>query len=134
MCSHIKLHTGNKLFVNIIESESSISCNLNELKVKKGDVVFINGKELHSGTIRGYGSAYFCVQINTDFFNNLVGNEYVTFKNLIRDSECTSLLERIIDKALCENFKETVTMKKELYELFSQLQFPLLQIHTISSH
>ena len=121
-CSSNRVHWHEEIeILYFIKGESSISCNLNELKVKKGDVVFINGKELHSGTIRGYGSAYFCVQINTDFFNNLVGNEYVTFKNLIRDSECTSLLERIIDKALCENFKETVTMKKELYELFSLL-------------
>ena len=101
------------------KGESSISCDLKELKVQKGDIVFVNGKELHSGTVRGYGSAYFCIHVNTDFFHNLIGNEYVIFKNLIHDEDCSALLERIIDMSLCKNFRETITLKNELYEFFS---------------
>ena len=103
------------------QGESSVSCDLKEVKVKKGDIVFINGKELHSGTIRGYGSAYFCIQVNTEFFHNLIGNEYVIFENLISDGECSAMLERIVDMSLCENFKSTIALKKALYEFFALL-------------
>lgn len=98
-----------------------ISCDLKELSVKENDIVFINGKELHSGTLRGYGSAYFCIHVNTDFFHNLIGSEYVIFKNLITDDECSALLERIVSRQSSESFKDTVVQKRELYELFALL-------------
>ena len=99
--------------------ESSVFCDLKELKVRKGDIVLANGKELHSGTIRGYGSSYYCIHVKTNFFHNLIGNEYVIFENLIRDEECSALLERIINNRSGESFKDTVLLKKELYEFFS---------------
>ena len=99
--------------------ESTISCNLIDLKVKKGDIVFINGKELHTGTIKGYGTTYFCIHVNTDFFHNLLGNEYVIFKNLITDDECSALLEDIISKTECQSFTDIVSLKKKLYVFFT---------------
>ena len=101
------------------KGKSSISCNLKEIPVKKGDIVIINSKELHTGTLRGYGSAYYCVQLNTAFFHNLIGREYVIFKNLVRDEECARMFSRIIEQASDHSFSGVIELKKQLYKFFS---------------
>ena len=101
------------------KGESSVSCNLKEIPVKKDDIVIINSKELHTGTLYGYGSAYYCVQLNTAFFHNLIGREYVIFKNLVRDKECASMFSRIIEQASDHSFGGVMELKKRLYEFFS---------------
>ena len=101
------------------QGQANLLCNLKELHVKKGDIVFVNSKELHTGTICGYGSAYYCVQLNTAFFHNLIGREYVIFKNLVRDKECASMFSRIIEQASDHSFGGVMELKKQLYEFFS---------------
>ena len=101
------------------QGQANLLCNLKELHVKKGDIVFVNSKELHTGTICGYGSAYYCVQLNTAFFHNLIGREYVIFKNLVRDQECASMFSRIIEQASEHSFGGVMELKKQLYEFFS---------------
>ena len=36
------------------------SCNLREYRVGSGDIVFVNGKELHTGVVSGTDSEYYC--------------------------------------------------------------------------
>ena len=102
-----------------IKGEGVISCNLKEYNVKKGDIVFINGKELHTGCMRGYDSVYYCIHVNTEFFHNKIGNEYIVFCNIINDKRCQELLESIIDKTQETGYKSMIAVKKSMYELLS---------------
>ena len=51
-----------------------ISCNLQEESVKQGDILFINGKELHTGILSKADSHYYCIHIDTRFFSNFIEN------------------------------------------------------------
>lgn len=96
-----------------------LSCNLQEYNVKKGDIVFVNGKELHSGCVSGNDTAYYCFQVNTDFFHNLIGKEYVIFQNIFSDNECAALLDKIIKETQSDSFDSLIETKKLMYEFFA---------------
>lgn len=98
--------------------EGHISCNLREYPVKKGTVAVINSKELHTGHIRGTDAVYYCIHVHTDFFHNLIGNEYALFHNIIENDTCTDLLQRIVDEAQKNDFKSLIAVKKMMYEFF----------------
>ncbi len=101
------------------EGEGVVSCDLKEYAVKAGDIVFVNGKELHTGCLRGTKTVYYCIHVNTDFFHNLIGNEYIIFQNIISDDECSGLLKNAIDEAQKEGFESLIAVKKIMYEFFA---------------
>ena len=101
------------------KGEGVISCNLREYNVKKGDIVFFNGKELHTGCISGYDTVYYCIHVNTEFFHNLIGNEYVVFRNIIEDNKCAELLNTVIEETAKYGFESLIAIKKMMYEFFA---------------
>jgi hypothetical protein len=92
---------------------------MHEYEVSAGDIIFANGNELHAGDFGGNGSTYYCIQIRTDFFHNLIGKEYVSFENLIRCDFARSLLDAVISNSKNADFKSLIEMKKTLYEFFA---------------
>ena len=96
-----------------------VICNMREYEVSAGDIIFANGNELHAGDFGGSGSTYYCIQIRTDFFHNLIGKEYVSFENLIRCDFARSLLDAVIANGKNADFKSLIEMKKALYEFFA---------------
>jgi len=103
------------------EGEGVISCDLQEYPVRGGDVILINGKELHTGCIRGHGVTYYCFHINTEFFHNRIGGEYVVFQHRITDHQCAALLDSVVKAEACSGFMRAVTVKRDLYALFALL-------------
>ena len=103
------------------EGEGVISCDLQEYDVRPGDIIVVNGKELHTGCIRGRGVSYYCFHVNTDFFHNRIGGEYVVFKHLITDPECAALLESVVRAQGRDGFMGTVAVKRDMYAFFALL-------------
>ena len=97
------------------------SCNLTELELTDGDILVINSRELHRTVVSGCSNAFYCFQINSRFFNNLIGNEYVIFNNLIRDPECSELLDRAIAVDRKKNYQSALTFKRIMFEFFELL-------------
>lgn len=103
------------------EGSAIISCNLREYKVQKGDIVVVNGKELHSGNLANLTSTYYCIHVNTAFFDNRIGNEYVIFDTLIRDADCSALLDEVIRRSQERGFANEIEIKRLMYSFFSRL-------------
>ena len=95
--------------------------NMQEHEVREGDIVFINGNELHTGCLRGRDSTFYCIHIKTDFFHNFIGNEYVIFENVIRSDVARALLDKLISEERKDGFKSAIEVKKTLYEFFSYI-------------
>ena len=98
-----------------------ISCNLKEYAVKEGDIVLFNGKELHTGLLRGEDTVYYCLHIGVDFFHNWIGKEYVIFHNVIQDEACEALVLRMLEQQTACDFKGVLAMKRLAFELFDLL-------------
>lgn len=116
--NHIHWHEEIELLY-FTHGSAVTSCNFHEYRVKQGDIVFVNGKELHTGIVSGVESVFYCIHINTGFFSNLIGNEYVVFENIITDKSCSALLNEIIQKYTVEGFKNTIDIKRLMYSFFS---------------
>ena len=102
-----------------MEGEGVVSCDLKEYTVKAGDIVFVNGKELHTGCLRGTENTYYCIHVDTGFFHNLIGDEYIVFQNIISDDECAALLKRVISENQKEGFESLISVRKMMYEFFA---------------
>ena len=99
------------------QGKAITACNLEEYKVKAGTIVLINGNELHTGIISQYDSAFYCIQFDPHFFHNLIGNQYVLFQNIIRDDDCTKLLDKLVELSKETNdVKRIVESKKVAYD------------------
>lgn len=79
-----------------VSGEGAVTCNLKEYAVREGDIVFINGKEIHTGTLRG-GCTYYCIHLSTAFFHNMLGGECVMFDTVVRDEACAALLDDLLE-------------------------------------
>ncbi|MEE1047992.1 MAG: AraC family transcriptional regulator [Clostridia bacterium] len=101
-----------------VKGTGVISCNLQDYTINAGDIAIFNGNELHTGCIRGYDTIYYCIHINTGFFHNLIGNEYVIFRNIITNSECAELLNKVIEETWENGFEHFIAIKKIMYEFF----------------
>ena len=73
--------------IYFIDGEVTTSCNLNEYEIKGGEILVVNSKELHKTVVCGRPCTFYCLQVNLSFFNNLIGDDYVIFDNIIRDVE-----------------------------------------------
>lgn len=100
------------------DDHTYVDCNLEEIHIKNGDIIFVNMNELHKATKRGFPSTYHCIHLRTDFFSNLIGGKYVVFKNLIRDKRCADLLDKVIKCYESDDFNKEIYMKKHMYEFF----------------
>ena len=103
------------------EGMGRVICNMKEFKVGAGDIVFSNGNELHAGCFDERGSVYYCIQLKTDFFNNFIGGEYVSYENLIKSEYARELLDKVISEDKKGGYKSAIEINKTLYELFSYL-------------
>ncbi len=100
------------------DDRTMVSCNLDEIDVKKDDIIFVNMNELHKATKKGFPSTFHCIQLRTDFFSNLIGGNYVVFKNFIRDKRCAEFLDKVIECYESDAFDKEIHMKKYMYEFF----------------
>lgn len=116
--NHIHWHEEIELLY-FTEGKGVVSCGLKEYTVNAGDIVFVNGKELHTGCLRGTGTAYYCIHVDTEFFHNLIGDEYIIFQNIISDDKCADLIEKAIYETQKEGFESLIAVKKIMYEFFA---------------
>ena len=117
-CGRIHWHEAIELLY-FTQGKAVTACNLQEYEVKKGTIVLVNGNELHTAIISQLNSVYYCIQLDPNFFHNLIGDKYVHFENIIQDEDCTKLLDRLITI----HFEKTTTRsivesKKLAYEFF----------------
>ena len=116
------IHWHGEIEILCFESgEASLICNLCELQVKKGDIVFVNGNELHTGSLHGSDCVYYCIHVNSDFFHNSLSNEYAIFTTLIRDSECLNILNDVISQGDCKGFAKSLYIRKRMFDFFDIL-------------
>lgn len=100
------------------DDRTVVNCNLDEISVQKGDIIFVNMNELHKATKKGFPATYHCIHLRTDFFSNLIGGKYVVFKNHIRDKRCADLLDKVIECYESDDFNKEIYMKKYMYGFF----------------
>ena len=93
-------------------------CNLQSAPLKKGDILFVNSKELHTGNVAPVRGEFYCFHINKEFFSNRVGSEYIVFENIIRDEECAKILDEAVKCAKNDSFQLRVRMGRLLYSFF----------------
>lgn len=121
-CSENRMHWHEEIeLLYFTKGSAKISCNLQEHTVKQGDILFINGKELHTGAISRDETNYYCIHIDTRFFNNFIEDEFVIYENIIEDRECCEILDTIIEKYGVGGYKNTVRIIRLIYELLDIL-------------
>ena len=103
------------------------SCNLQEYEVSKGDIVLVNGNELHTGIVSQYDSKFYVFQFNPSFFHNLMGDDYILFENIIEDEDCAKLLDLLL---LASTGPRTPEKSLQQIKLSSELFILLLNRHT----
>lgn len=121
---HNHIHWHEEIEILYFTHGSAVTmCNLEEYNIEKGDIVFVNGQELHAGVVSRTDTVFYCIHINTNFFNNFFESEYIIFENIIRDKECSDILDEIIRKssAAKPGFKNIIENKKMLYDFFNLL-------------
>ena len=103
------------------EGEGHVLVNMQEHRAKAGDIIFVNGNELHAGSFGDVSGVYYCIQVRTDFFHNLIGDEYVIFQNHIKDGLAAKLIDTVIAESEKVGFSSILAIKKALFQLFSHL-------------
>ena len=117
-CGRIHWHEAIELLY-FTQGKAVTACNLQEYEVKKGTIVLVNGNELHTAIISQLNSVYYCIQLDPNFFHNLIGDKYVHFENIIQDEDCTKLLDLLIETSSKKaSIKNIVESKKLAYEFF----------------
>ena len=117
-CGRIHWHEAIELLY-FTQGKAVTACNLQEYEVKKGTIVLVNGNELHTAIISQLNSVYYCIQLDPNFFHNLIGDKYVHFENIIQDEDCTKLLDRLIALRLEKATTRSIIESKKLaYEFF----------------
>lgn len=102
-----------------VKGKALTACNLKEYKIEKGTIFLINGNELHTAIISQFDSEFYCFQFDPQFFHNLIGNEYARFQNVIKDEDCTKLLDELISlNAEKRSIQSIAKSKKIAYEFF----------------
>ena len=104
----------------VINGGAEPLCNLQAVSLKKGDILFVNSKELHTGNVAPILGEFYCFHINKEFFSNRVGSEYIVFENVIRDEECAKILDEVVKCSRDNGFKARVKMGKLLYAFFER--------------
>ncbi len=102
----------------IVKGEVQPLCNLQPEHLKAGDILFVNSNELHAGNVAPLRSEFYCFHINKEFFTNHIGTEHVVFENVIRDPDCTKLLQEVIRTSRSKDFKARLKIGRLLYEFF----------------
>ena len=104
-----------------VKGGGAVSCNLQKIGVNQGEAVLFNSKELHTGCIDGRNAEYYCIHLNTAFLHNLIGNQYVIFKNLVSDARVTELLDLLVSEAQNGGFESAIRAQGLACRLFSLL-------------
>ena len=114
---HIHWHEEIEILY-FVEGEGRVICDLCEHAVRSGDIVISNSKEMHTGCLYSTDTVYYCIQLNTSFFHNLIGEQYVVFQNIITDGTCRRILDEVIENMRCDSFEHIVAAKRLMYEFF----------------
>ena len=93
-------------------------CNLQPAILKKGDILFVNSNELHAGNVAPIKGEFYCFHINKEFFSNHIGREHVVFNNIIRDPECSAVLDEVIRLSRTDGFKTRIAISRLMYKFF----------------
>lgn len=102
----------------VVDGEAQPLCNLQPAYLRKGDILFVNSNELHSGNVTSLKGAFYCFHISKAFFTNHIGSQHVVFENVIRDAECAELLTEVISLSRLSDFKARLKIGRLLYEFF----------------
>lgn len=102
----------------IVSGEVSPTCDLRTVELAAGDILFVNSNELHAGNNAATENEFYCFHINTEFFNNHIGDEHIVFENVIRDVQCTELLKNVIACNKENNYLSRIRAARLLYEFF----------------
>ena len=102
----------------MVKGEAEPLCNLQPASLKKGDILFVNSNELHTGNTAHLHGEFYCFHINKEFFSNRVGSDYIVFDNVICDEDCSKLLDEAVQCAKNDGFENRVKMCRLLYSFF----------------
>lgn len=103
------------------DNNAFVTYNLEEYKASCGDIVFVNGNELHMATSPEKPSTYYCFQLRTDFFSNFISGKYVVFENVIQDKDCSLCLDKVIRCFSGSDLDREIRAKLYMYEFLDIL-------------
>ena len=87
----------NTEFLYCVHGEGTVSCDTSEIKIKKGDTVIINARQLHNISTESEVK-YRCLIIANSFFReNGIENENIYFTESLSDSQAGQLMENIAE-------------------------------------
>lgn len=117
--SNNREHWHEKIEILYCKSGHTLTrCNGIDYRMDAGDIMMINANEFHIATLSHTQNEYYCIQINPNFLNNFIENHYVTFINYISDTECSRLLDYIIEQYEKTDIQNTLELRKNLYSFF----------------
>ena len=120
LCSTSNSHWHEEIELQyIVEGEIWPQCNLQPVQLKKGDILFVNSNELHTGNTEHVEHTFYCFHINKDFFSNRIDSEHIVFENVIRDKQCSQLLDEVIKVSRQSGFKSRLKVSALLYDFFN---------------
>ncbi|MBQ9769565.1 MAG: helix-turn-helix transcriptional regulator [Clostridia bacterium] len=105
----------------VVSGSAHPLCNLEALTLCEGDILVANSNELHTGNVAPIGNEFYCFHINRSFFTNSLGGEYIVFENLIRDSDCAAVLDKVVICCKKGDALSRIEAGKLLYEFFEIL-------------
>lgn len=103
----------------LIKGNAQPLCNLQPIHLQKGDILFVNSNELHAGNVAPLKGDFYCFHINKDFFSNHLGSEHVVFENVIRDEDCSKILDEVIKHSRSGDFRSRIKTSQLLYEFLN---------------
>ena len=120
-CGRVHWHEAIEMLY-FTQGRAVTSCNLQEYTIKKGEILLVNGNELHTAIISQVDSVYYCLQFDPSLIHNLVGNDYLLFQNIIRDENCNKVLDELVKTSHeKKDYKNRIKTKRLSLELFSLL-------------
>ncbi len=99
----------------IKEGVLNLRCGENIISATRGDLIVINGNELHEGI--GGRCSFACIYIPPSMFEG----QYPLFHHVIRDEASASLLNKILDEHSSKKASDQIAIKGYTYLLISNL-------------
>ena len=120
--SHRRIHWHEEIeLLYFTEGTAVTACNLQEYRVKKGDLLVVNGRELHTGNLSLSHSVFYCIQLHSGFFQNTLGTDHVIFHSLIQDPHCVELLDQILLHWHRGGYRDEIALRRITYQLLEYL-------------
>ena len=120
--SHRRVHWHEEIeLLYFTEGTAVTACNLQEYRVKPGDLLVVNGRELHTGNLSLAHSVFYCIQLHSGFFQNTLGGDHVIFHSLIQDPHCVELLDQVLFHWHQGGYQNEIAVRKLTYQLLEYL-------------